>query len=107
MNMNNNLKQTILTRVSGDNVVLQDVSYVGAFNLLKIIYSNFTENLASIDIEILNEIFNFMFSYKTTSLINKIVSLIKINNNNAFSMYELALRYNLNELKSMYLNYVT
>lgn len=101
MNLNNNLKTTILTRIYGDNVVLQDVSYIGAFNLLKIIYSNFTENVSNLDIEILKEIFNFMFSYKTTSLINKIVSLIKINNNNAFAVFELALKSGFSDLKEL------
>lgn len=99
--MNNNLKQTLLTRVSGDNVVLQDVSYVGAFNLFKIIYSNFSENLAGYDYEILNEIFQFMISYKTTSLINKIIPLIKLTSTNAFGVFELASKYGLVELKNL------
>ena len=99
MNMNNNLKTTILTRIYGDNVVLQEVSYTGAYNLLKIIYSNFTDNISNLEIEILKEIFNFMFSYKTTQLIAKIVSLIKINNNNAFPIFELALKFGLNDLR--------
>lgn len=101
MNLNYNLKTTFLTRIYGDNVVLQDVSFLGAFNLLKIIYSNFTDNISNLEIDILKEIFNFMLTYKTSSLINKIVSLMKINNNNAFAVFELALKIEQNELKAM------
>ena len=42
-----------------------------------------------------------MLTYKTSSLINKIVSLMKINNNNAFAVFELALKIEQNELKAM------
>lgn len=52
-----------------------DASFISIYNILKWIYSNFTENLGNLDIEIINEMIDFLTKYKANSLLNILVSV--------------------------------
>lgn len=90
------LKKLIINWSQNSNVyIFNDINYITMYNILKFIYSNFNEDISSIEHEILSEIFYVLLRYRAKSLLNIIIDHIVITNEKAVKLYELALKHNL------------
>jgi hypothetical protein len=83
-----------------------DFSFVGVYNTLKYIYSNFNENINNLDPVILNEMIDVIIKYRSKSLLQIVLSHLNINNENAVALYELAMKHSLDDLKERACAYI-
>jgi hypothetical protein len=83
-----------------------DFSFIGVYNSLKFIYSNFNENLNNLDMEIINEMIDIIIKYRAKALLLIVLDRLTISNENVLSLYELALKHNLEELKTQTYSYI-
>jgi len=101
------LKNIIINGSQNSNYYnFTDGSFIGVYNTLKFIYSNFNDNLNSLDLEIINEMIDIIVKYRAKSLLNIVLSQIKITPENVFFLFELAIRNELNDFKSLIYNYI-
>ena len=102
------LKNLIINFTQNSNVyIFNDINFVTMFNILKFIYSNFNEEISKIDIEILKEIFFVLLRYRAKSLLNIIVSHLKLSNEKVVQFYELAQKYNFQDLMQKCKKYIS
>lgn len=102
------LKNIIINySLNSNHYNFNDVSFIGVYNTLKFIYSNFSDNISTYDIEIIQEMVDIIVRYRAKSLLNIVLSHIKIMNDNALVFYELAIKYNLVDLKKEAYNYIS
>jgi len=94
--------KSYMQKCSNNNFTITDSNYIAVFNCLKLIYYNFNDTLNNMDFKIIGEVMIFLYNYKSTSLLNKISSVIKLNSENALQLYDLATKLNLAELKNKY-----
>jgi hypothetical protein len=52
-----------------------DVSFIGVYNTLKFIYSNFNENVGNLETEIIQEMIDIIIKYRARSLLNILISV--------------------------------
>ncbi len=84
-----------------------DVSFIGVYNTLKFIYSNFNENISSYDPEILQEMIDIIIRYRAKSLLMTMLAYLNITNENALALYDLGCKFNLKEFKERVYNYIS
>jgi hypothetical protein len=84
-----------------------DCSFIGVYNTLKFIYSNFTDNINNYDLEIISEMIDIIIKYRSKSLLLIVLSYLNITNDNALILYELALKHNINDLKERTFGYIS
>jgi len=101
------LKNLINCTQKSNVYIFNDINFVTMFNILKFIYSNFNEEISKIDIEILKEIFFVLFRYRAKSLLNIIVSHLKLSNDKVVQFYELAQKYNFQDLMQKCKKYIS
>jgi len=77
-----------------------DVSFIGLYNTIKFIYSNFNDNISSYEVQILQEMIDIIIRYRAESLLNIIVANINFTYENAVNFYELANKFKIKELKN-------
>jgi hypothetical protein len=102
------LKNIIINYSQNSNYYnFNDVSFIGVYNTLKFIYSNFNENISSYDLEIIQEMIDIIVRYRAKSLLNVALSHIKLSNEYALALYELANKYNLTTFKKSTYDYIS
>jgi hypothetical protein len=84
-----------------------DFSFIGVYNTLKYIYSNFNENINNLDLEIIIEMIDIIIKYRSKSLLLIVLSHLNINNENAMILYELAIKHEIPELKERCFGYIS
>ena len=102
------LKNIIINYAQNSNYYnFNDVSFIGVYNTLKFIYSNFNDNISTYDPEIIQEMIDIIIRYRAKSLLNISLHHIKLTHENALSFFEIANKYNLTEFKKKTYDYMS
>jgi hypothetical protein len=100
--------KTIIMNLSqkSNKFSFDDVSFIGVYNTLKFIYSNFTDNISIYDIEIVQEMIDIIIRYRAKSLLMIVLSKMKTTSENAIQLYEIANKFNLKDFKQNTYNFI-
>jgi hypothetical protein len=102
------LKNILISYSQNSNYFyFNDCSFIGVYNTLKFIYSDFNDNINAYDLEIISEMIDIIIKYRSKSLLLIVLARLSITNENAIILYELALKHNLDDLKERAFGFIS